>query len=292
MLIKRLERPLQAAIWLSALIYLFVILSLIAYILYKGLPVINTRLIFGDVPVFDALLMKRQVFDGILPAIAGTGFLVALSTLLSVPIGIGAGIYLSEYARHRVKKPMLLILDTLASIPSVVIGIFGLTMIILINKTMPLKVYPSLLIASISMSALMVPYIINATMTALHSVPYKTRITAISMGASPLQNLVNVLLPFSKPAIMSGVLLAIARCASDVAVIMLTGAVASFGIPKSILSPFEALPFFIFYVSTEYRNERQLLDGYGASIILLTVCILLFAVSHILSKFAGGHLKR
>lgn len=292
MLIKRLERPFQAAIWLSALIYLFVILSLIAYILYKGLPVISTRLIFGDVPVFDALLMKRQVFDGILPAIAGTGFLVALSTLLSVPLGIGAGIYLSEYARHRAKKPMLLILDTLASIPSVVIGIFGLTMIILINKTMPLKVYPSLLIASISMSALMVPYIINATMTALHSVPYKIRITAISMGASPLQNLVNVLLPFSKPAIMSGVLLAIARCASDVAVIMLTGAVASFGIPKSILSPFEALPFFIFYVSTEYRNERQLLDGYGAAIILLTVCILLFAVSHILSRFAGGHLKR
>jgi len=80
--------------------------------------------------------------------------------------------------------------------------------------------------------------------------------------------------------IISGIVLAIGRCAEDTAVIMLTGAVATAGIPKSVFSSFEALPFYIYYMASEYSGPSQLMKGYGAALILLIICAGLFAFSY------------
>jgi phosphate transport system permease protein len=83
---------------------------------------------------------------------------------------------------------------------------------------------------------------------------------------------------------MSGIILAIGRCAEDTAVIMLTGAVASAGLPRSLFSQYEALPFFIYYISSQYADSEELMQGYGASIVLLFLCALLFVTAYGIRK--------
>ena len=83
---------------------------------------------------------------------------------------------------------------------------------------------------------------------------------------------------------LSGIILAIGRCAEDTAVIMLTGVVATTGVPKSLLSNYEALPFYIYYISSQYANTHELLTGYGASVILLAICVSLFFLAFVIKK--------
>jgi phosphate transport system permease protein len=104
------------------------------------------------------------------------------------------------------------------------------------------------------------------------------------LGATKLQNIFLVMIPKSLSGIMSGIILAIGRCAEDTAVIMLTGAVASAGLPRSLFSQYEALPFYIYYISSQYADPEELMQGYGASIILLLLCACLFLTAYGIRK--------
>lgn len=281
---KLIEQSVYFMIWICALLYFGAVLGIIGFLAIKGSGQLSLSLIFGDVSPIDAMLLRRHVFDGLFPAIAGTTLLVIFTMGFAIPVGIGAGIYLAEYAEYPMKRAMNIFFDTLAAIPSIVIGLFGLSLIIFLNKYFYVRIYPSLLISSLSLSILVLPYIIRSTQLALEGIPQITRLTALSLGATKLQNIFYVLLPKSLSGILSGVLLAVGRCASDVAVIMLTGVAANAGIPKSILGPFEALPFYIFYISSEYKNQVELMNGYSASLILLIICAILFIISSIIGK--------
>lgn len=128
------------------------------------------------------------------------------------------------------------------------------------------------------------PYIIRSTQIALESVPFEIKVTALSVGATKIQNIFYVLIPYCLSSIISGVLMATARALSDVAVIMLTGAVILYGIPKTLFDPFEALPFYIFFSSAEYRTEDDVIKTHGASFILLITCLVLFTFSLLIGK--------
>jgi phosphate transport system permease protein len=141
-----------------------------------------------------------------------------------------------------------------------------------------------LLISALSLAFLVLPYLIRSTQTALESLPARERITALALGAGRLQNIRLVLLPRALNGIVSGIILAIGRCAEDTAVIMLTGAVASAGMPASFLEAYEALPFTIYYLSSQYMDQQELLNGYGAAIILLVVCSGLFVLSFTIKR--------
>jgi phosphate transport system permease protein len=131
---------------------------------------------------------------------------------------------------------------------------------------------------------LVLPYIIRTTQGALESIPLDIRLTALALGATKLQNIFLVMIPKSLSGIMSGIILAIGRCAEDTAVIMLTGAVASAGLPRSLFSQYEALPFYIYYISSQYADPEELMQGYGASIILLLLCAGLFLTAYGIRK--------
>ncbi len=281
---KLVEQTIYFFIWLWTILYFILINIIIGYLTIKGSEQLSLNLIFGDVGAFDALLIKKQVLDGLFPAIVGTTFLVLLTICFAIPVGIGAGIYLAEYADYHTKRVVNIFLDTLSAIPSIVIGLFGISLIIFINKYLHTRIYTGLIISSLSLAVLVLPYIVRSTELALEGIPLSTRIAALSLGATKIQNILYVLLPKSLPGILSGVLLSVGRCASDVAVIMLTGAVANAGVPRSIFDNYEALPFFIFYISSEYRNNAELMNGYSASLILLIICIFLFIISTIMGK--------
>ncbi len=257
---------------------------LLGYLLLKGHEALNPALIFGETPPLRALLLRERVFDGLFPAVAGTLVLITLSIAWAIPVGISTGIYLSEYAGGRVKRALDAFFDVLAGIPSIVVGLFGFASAVFLHRHFSERIGPCLLISSIALSFLVLPYIIRTTQAALEGIPRDVRLTALALGATRLQNIFLVLLPKSLSGIMSGIVLAIGRCAEDTAVIMLTGAVASAGIPGSLLSQYEALPFYIYYISSQYTDPAELTRGYGASILLLFLCATLFSVAYGIRK--------
>lgn len=270
--------------WICAAFLALAVMAIVGYVILHGIGSFESELIFGQVPFKDAILMRKAVTDGLYPAIVGTFFVVMLSMTFAIPVGVSAGIYMAEYAPKEIKKVFDLFFDILSGIPSVVIGLSGFSITVIVHRYYPNSIQPCLFISSLSLSFLVLPYIIRTVQTSLETVPLSTRLIALSFGASKFQNLIHVLLPQSLAGILSGIILATARCAEDTAVIMLTGAVAMAGIPTSIFSKYEALPFYIYYISAQYRDNEELMRGYGACIILLIVCLLLFLLSFLLKR--------
>jgi len=278
------ERAIITFSWLAGAILLTVICAVTGYLCFKGLKTMSPALIFGSTDPMSALLLRQRVFDGLFPAMAGTLLLVLMSVGWAIPIGTAAGIYLAEYAGGGTKKIFNLLFDLLAGLPSIVIGLFGFSLTLFLNRHVSKELHPCLLLSSIALAFLILPYIIRTTQIALENLPVQNRLTGLAMGATRLQNLFHVLLPQALAGMVSGVLLAIGRCAEDTAVIMLTGVVASAGVPRSILSHYEALPFYIFYISSQYADQQELATGYGAAILLLFICLFLFAVAFVIKK--------
>ncbi len=287
-----MNRPVEYTItffaWISGIILVAAIGMLISFLLYKGIPSLNLSLVFGETSPLDALLIRKEVVDGLFPAIVGTTLLVLTSVILAIPVGVACGIYLAEYCKTRWKPLYNFFIDVLAGIPSILVGLFGFALSVFLHKHLSEHIYPCFLISSLALACLVLPYIIRTTEQSLGNLPFSIKTTALSLGASRLQNILFVLIPHNLSGIISGIILAIGRCAEDTAVIMLTGVVAMAGIPHSLLSQYEALPFYIFHVSSSYNSQMELMKGFGASIILLAICICLFTISNILKRKAAN----
>lgn len=274
------DRLLVCFSWLSALLLSGGLTVIVGFLVAKGFPSLNADLIFAGTPVLDALLLKRQVFGGLFPAMAGTGLLVVISVGIALPLGLATGVWLAEYASPAVKGIFSFIVDLMAGIPSIVVGLFGFSITIFLHHYYNNRIFPCLLISALCLAFLVLPYLVKTTQGAIESLPLSVRLTGPSLGASRLQNIVHILLPSALSDILSGVVLAIGRCAEDTAVIMMTGVVATAGVPTSLFAGFEALPFYIYYTASEYGDEAHLAKGYGAALILLAMCTGLFIVAH------------
>lgn len=253
--------------------------AVVGFVFWQGVGALGPSLLFGSAQRWDALLGKVPVFDGVWPAMVGTVCVVLLAVTLAVPVGLSAGIYLAEFARGRTKRILSVAFDILAGIPSIVIGLFGFSLSLTLHRFVSPRIGPSLAISGLCLGILVLPYLIRAVQSALEGLPLTLRLTALSLGANRVQNLRYVLLPNSLNAIATGVILAIGRCAEDTAVILLTGAVALAGVPRSLLESFEALPFYIYYVSSQYASPAELERGFGAAIVLLSISIGLFLIA-------------
>ncbi|BCS97301.1 phosphate ABC transporter permease [Desulfoluna limicola] len=269
---------------LSTLILLSGLFCFLGNIVLKGLPTLSLPLIFGEASPIDALLLKERVFDGLFPAICGTGCLILLSVTLALPAGVLTGIWLSHFGKGRAKATLSLCIDTLAGVPSIVVGLFGFSLAISLHKLTAGKVGPSLLIAAVTLSALVLPGIVRNTQLALDAISRETRLAVTALGATPVQAIFRVYLPMASPGIFRGAILGLGRCAEDTAAIMLTGVVATAGVPYAFFGRFEALPFAIFSIASEYAGPEELAQGYGAALILLLLCAGLFTVSALIAR--------
>jgi phosphate transport system permease protein len=277
--------------WISSLALVVAVAAILGFLFVKGAPALNLRLVFGDTDPLAALLLQKPVFDGILPAMAGTLLLVLTAVGMALPVGLAAGIYLAEYSHGRIKRLLSFFFDILAGIPSIVVGLFGFSLSVFLHHRLSSRIYPCLFISAVSLAFLVLPYLIRSTQAAMESLSPKERITAPALGATKLQNIGLVLLPRALDGIVSGVILSIGRCAEDTAVIMLTGAVATAGMPRSVLNTYEALPFYIYYISSQYMDQQELLNGYGAAIALLMICSGLFFTSLVIKQRLGKQFR-
>ncbi len=281
---RLLERLFVAAAWLSALFTLAVVAIFIGFLFYRGFGTLGANLFFGNVPIIEAVTGRLPVWHGIWPSVAGTFFLVVLSSAVAVPLGLASGIYLAEYANGRWKNALSSALDLLAGTPSIIMGLFGFALILFLRKTILPEANVCLLMAALCLALLVLPYMVRTTQVALEGLPEATRIVGPSMGFTRWQNIQHVLLPASTRALLSGVILSVGRAAEDTAVILLTGVVANAGLPASLTDKFEALPFTIYYLAAEYRTPEELNQGFGSALFLLLLTASLFVAARGLQR--------
>jgi phosphate transport system permease protein len=270
-----LQRLGFSLISLVAALTILPILAVIAYIAAKGAPVISWEFLSG----FPSNGMRA---GGILPAIVGTFYLTLGTAIFSVPLGIAAAVYLSEYARDNwVTRLIRIAIINLAGIPSVVYGLFGLGLFVLF-----LKFGTSILSASLTLSIMTLPVIISASEEALRAVPQSFRTVSISLGGTQWQTIRRVVLPQALPGILTGVILGLERAAGETAPILFTG--AAFFLPRLPGSPLDAtmaLPYHLFVISTQVPNMPIQIQ-YGTALVLLAFVVLMNVTATIIRSRA------
>ena len=276
---RRLENIAVAFAWLSALLVPALLAMVAGFLLRRGWPSVNAALWFGDTPPLAALLHGAPVFDGIWPACLGTLYLVALVALMAIPLGVASGIFLAEYASGRSKVVFLFCVELLAGIPSILMGLFGFALILILRRSFAPAANTCLLLSAFCLMLLVLPYLISSTRLAIENQPVALRLTGASLGLSHGQVIRRILLPASAPGIFSGIILAIGRAAEDTAVILMTGVVANAGTPGSLSAKYEALPFHIYYLAAEYQSPAELAQAFATALVLLGLTALLLLVA-------------
>ena len=240
------------------------IIAVVIYIIYLGAPAISWEFI-------SAVPSDGMRAGGIWPAIVGTFYLTIGTAIFSVPLGIAAAIYLSEYAPvNKVTQTIRLAIINLAGIPSVVYGLFGLGLFVIF-----LNFGTSILSASLTLSIMTLPVIISTTEEALRAVPQSFRVVSVSLGATKWQTIRRVVLPQAIPGILTGVVLGLERAAGETAPILFTG--AAFFLPRLPNSPLDAtmaLPYHLFVISTQVPGMPIQIQ-YGTVLVLLVFVLLM-----------------
>jgi phosphate transport system permease protein len=241
-----------------AIIAVLPIIAIMAYIVYQGAPAISWEFITG----FPSDGMRS---GGIWPAIVGTFFLTLGCAILVSPIGIGAAIYLSEYAPdNRWTQTIRIAIINLAGIPSVVYGLFGLGLFVIF-----LNLGISIIAGAFTLAIMTLPVIITTTEEALRAVPQSFRVVSISVGATQWQTVRRIVLPQALPGILTGVILGLERAAGETAPILFTAAVFYLPqLPSSALDPTMALPYHLYVISTQVPGMEPSIQ-YGTALVLL-----------------------
>ncbi|MEW6516213.1 MAG: phosphate ABC transporter permease PstA [candidate division FCPU426 bacterium] len=254
-------------IWAIRLVN-YLVVAVIGYIIldivWNGLPVISWKFL-------TAAPSRAGAAGGIFPAIVGTFYLVVGTIAVALPLGMAAAIYLSEYAKQgRFTSLVRLAIVTLAGVPSIVFGLFGLGLFVLF-----LNFGTSILAGNLTLACMILPTIIVASEEALRSVPQSFREGSLALGATKWQTIFKNVLPYAVPGMMTGSILGLGRVAGETAPILLT--VAAFFLPKlpaSIMDQCMALPYHLYILATQHP-EMELVRPmqYGTALVLLALVL-------------------
>lgn len=246
-----------ALTFVASLTVLMIIIILV-YIITMGIGAISFEFIFTA--PYDGMRS-----GGIFPAIIGTLYLTIGTAVLAVPLGLGAAIYLSEYAPdNQMTRILRIAITNLSGIPSVVYGLFGLGLFVLF-----LGFGTSIVAASMTLAIMTLPVIISTAEEALRSVPQAFRVVSISLGGTRWQTIRKIVLPEAMPGILTGVILGLERAAGETAPIMFTGAAFFLPqLPSSPLDPTMALPYHLFVISTQVPGMPIQIQ-FGTALVLL-----------------------
>jgi phosphate transport system permease protein len=251
------------------------ILLVLGYIIQQGAPAISLEFLSG----FPTDGMRA---GGILPAIVGTFWLTLGTAVIAVPLGVGAAIYLAEYApENRRTRAIRIAIVNLAGVPSVVYGLFGLGLFVLF-----LRFGTSILAGSLTLSIMTLPVIISTAEEALRAVPNSFRVVSVSLGGTRWQTVRRIVLPQALPGILTGIILGLERAAGETAPILFT--VAAFFLPRLPHSPLDAtmaLPYHLFVISTQVPG-MPLRIQYGTALVLLAFVLSMNVIASLIRSRA------
>lgn len=270
---ETVQRIIFTLLALATVVVVIPILFVVGYIVVQGIGVI-------DWTFLTAMPQNGMKEGGILPAIVGTILLVLGTAIVSIPIGVGAAIYLAEYAREtRFTRIIRLAIINLAGIPSVVYGLFGLGLFVLF-----LHFGTSIVAGSLTLAILTLPIVISTAEEAITSVPQAFRTVSVSLGATKWQTVRHQVLPHALPGILTGVILGLGRAAGETAPILFT--VAAFFLPRlphSVFDPTMALPYHLFVISTQVPGMPVGIQ-YGTALVLLVFVLSLILVATLIRQ--------
>ncbi len=240
------------------------LIVILIFVAYNGIHVLSWG--FITQPPVDAMTK-----GGIFPVIIGTVLLTFICMAVVIPIGVTTAIFLAEYSKPGfLLKMVMMSIYTLAGVPSVVFGLFGLAVFVV-----AFHFGMSLLAGSLTLAVMVLPYIISTSEEAIKAVPYSFREASLACGATKWQTIRKVVLPTAMPGILTGAILGTAKVSGETAPIMFTAA-AFFtpGVPRSLLEPVMALPYHIYVLATAGTHiEETRPIQYGTALILIILVL-------------------
>lgn len=262
----------RAAVYAGMVFSVGVLILIVGYILLKGVRHLTPEL-------FAWKYNSNNV--SMLPSIINTLLMTLLSLIICVPLGIGAAIYLTEYAPRgsRLVRLVRMTAETLSGIPSVIYGLFGSLFFIV-----ALKMRLSLLSGALTLSIMVLPTIMRTTEEALLAVPDSFREGSFGLGAGRLRTTFKVVLPTAASGILSGVILAVGRIAGETAALIYTAGTVP-KVPGSVLDSARTLAVHMYTISTEGLHMDQ---SYATAVVLLIMVFAINGMSAFIAKRIGG----
>lgn len=282
---QRIKRRLQLNeifkyIFLAGLVFALVVLSTLIYdIVSKGAG-------WVDLDFLRNFPSRRPEQAGLYPALIGSLWLMLLIVPMVFVIGVGAAIYLEEYApKNRMTSFIEVNISNLAGVPSIVFGLLGLTIFVRV-----MELGNSIMAGALTLGLMSLPIVIVASQEALRAVKMELRHASLALGASKWQTTFNVVLPSALPGIITGIILAVSRAIGETAPLIMVGAATFISTtPSNIFSDFTALPIQIYNWTSRPQAEFQNLAAAGI-IVLMTMLIAMNSVAiYIRNKYTNRH---
>ncbi|MGD2052952.1 MAG: phosphate ABC transporter permease PstA [Gammaproteobacteria bacterium] len=277
---RKTQKLFQMLFMVMTLLLILPVLIILGTLIYKGGSIISVDFLFTQ-PT------DGMTAGGIFPALFGTVWLVAVALLASVPIGVAAAIYLSEYAPDNWLTRMInLAIINLAGVPSIVHALFGVGAFVIF-----FGFGTSILAASLTLAIMTLPVVIVASKESLQSVPKAFREACWNMGATRWQTIRRVVLPNAVSGILTGVILEVSRTTGETAPIMFTGAAFFLPyLPQGVFDQTMALSLHLFVVSTQVPGIPEELP-YGVALVLIGMVLLMNSLSIAFRMYLRGKKK-
>ena len=274
------DRGMRGLLWLSAGITCALLVFLMGYILWRGIPQLSWQFLTSSESVLKGTL-------GILPAICNTLYVVCVTLCIALPLGVGAAVYLTEYAtNHKLVSAIEFAAETLSGIPSILYALVGY---LAFCKTLGLGY--SLLAASLALAMMNLPTIIRTTQESLKTVPQSYREGALGLGSGKWHMIRTVVLPSSIDGIVTGCILAVGRIVGESAVLLYVGGMGNamndfFASPDKFLHSSGATLTVQLYV---FAKERAMMDpAFAVAVVLLVLTLAI----NLAAKAAGKKLRQ
>ena len=262
---KNAQKIMKTVFWASGIITIMILLIIIGYILVEGLPVVNLNFLLSN-PI------DNGAAGGIAPMIVSTIWVTIVAVCIAAPLGVGAAVYIIEYTKENTLTRLIRFgSETLASVPSIVFGLFGLAFFIVF-----LGMGFSLFSGGVVLAFMALPTILQVAEVSIEAVPRSYAEGSLALGASKWQTVSNVILPAAIPGITTGIILGMARAMSEAAAILFVVG-AALDMPFSIFDPGRPLPLHLYTLATQ---GTSLANSYGTAAVLVLIILIITIVTN------------
>jgi phosphate transport system permease protein len=277
---KKVQALYRILFLLMTLLLIVPVIIILGTLIVKGGSMLSIDFLFTE-PT------DGMTAGGIFPALLGTVWLVTVALLISVPLGVAAAIYLSEYAADNLLTRLInLAIINLAGVPSIVHALFGVGAFVIF-----FGIGTSILAASLTLAIMTLPVVIVSTRESLQAVPQAFREACWNMGATRWQTIRRVVLPNAISGILTGIILEVSRTTGETAPIMFTGAAFFLPfLPQSVFDQTMALSLHLFVVSTQVPNVPEALP-YGVALVLIGLVLIMNSLSIAFRMYLRGKKK-
>ncbi|MDI6703036.1 phosphate ABC transporter permease PstA [Methanothermobacter wolfeii] len=264
---KTSQKIMTAVFWASGLVTVLILLVIIGYIMLKGFPALTPEFILSE-PVDSGRA------GGIAPMILSSIYVTLIAGIIATPLGVGAAIYMTEYAtEERIVKLIKFGAETLASIPSIVFGLFGLSFFVVF-----LGLGWTILSGGLVLALMALPTIFQVAQVSVETVPQSYREGSLALGATKWETIYRVVIPAALPGITTGVILGMARAISEAAAVMFVVG-SALAMPVSIFDPGRPLPLHLYILATE---GLSLQNAYGTAAVLVIIVLAITVLTNTL----------